>query len=229
MTRNGRPTGGSGRAGTTIDSVAAFAAALRRKRHRVPAAGTTIDSVVVFAAALRRKRHWVPAAGTTVNSVAAFAAALSMVACGFQLRGSTELPFRSLWVGFSDASPLGTEFRRYIRGGTSTRLVDDPTQAEARLEVVSESRDKEILSLDGTGQVREYTLYYIFVFRVDDGKGRDFIAPTRITLKRDITVDNNTILAKQAEETLLYRDMQSDLVQQLLRRLAAVKSGPSAS
>lgn len=148
---------------------------------------------------------------------------LALAACGFQLRGSTELPFRTLWVGFSDASPLGTEFKRYIRSGTSTRLVDDAAQAEAKLQVISESREKEILSLDATGQVRQYALYYVFVFRVDDGKGRDYIAPTRITLKRDISVDNNTILAKQAEENLLYRDMQSDLVQQLLRRLAAVK------
>jgi LPS-assembly lipoprotein len=152
-----------------------------------------------------------------------------LAGCGFQLRGSTELPFRTLWVGFSDASPLGTEFRRYIRGGTSTKLVDDPTTADAKLQVMGESREKEILSLDGTGQVREYTLYYVFVFRVDDGKGRDYIPPTRITLKRDITVDNNTILAKQAEEDLLYRDMQSDLVQQLLRRLAAVKPGVTTS
>ena len=149
--------------------------------------------------------------------------ALTLTACGFQLRGSTELPFRTLWLGFSDASPLGTEFKRYIRSGTSTRLVEDAAQAEAKLQVISESREREILSLDATGQVRQYTLFYVFVFRVDDGKGRDFIAPTRITLKRDISVDNNTILAKQAEENLLYRDMQSDLVQQLLRRLAAVK------
>jgi LPS-assembly lipoprotein len=161
--------------------------------------------------------------------LAAFALCIALAACGFHLRGSTELPFATLWVGFSDASPLGTEFKRYIRGGTSTRIVDDAATAQAKLHVLSESRDKEILSLDGTGQVREYTLYYIFVFKVDDGHGRDFIPPTRITLKRDITVDNSTILAKQAEEDLLYRDMQSDLVQQLLRRLAAVKPDAVAS
>ena len=168
-------------------------------------------------------------AGTTGTVVCAFIMVMVLASCGFQLRGSTELPFRTLWVGFSDASPLGTEFRRYIRGGTSTKLVDDPATAEAKLQVLSEARDREIRSVDGTGQVREYTLYYVFVFRVDDGHGRDFIAPTRITLKRDISVDNNTILAKQAEEDLLYRDMQSDLVQQLLRRLAAVKPGTRAS
>ncbi len=171
-----------------------------------------------------RQRCWVPAlAGTTIKVATALAAAMLMVACGFHLRGSTELPFRTLWVGFSDSSPLGTEFKRYVRSGTSTTIVEDATKAEAKLQVISESREREILSLDATGQVREYALYYVFVFHVDDGKGRDFIAPTRITLKRDISVDNNTILAKQAEEDLLYRDMQSDLVQQLLRRMAAVK------
>ncbi len=152
-----------------------------------------------------------------------------LAACGFQLRGSTELPFRTLWVGFSDASPLGTEFKRYIRSGTSTRLVDNAADAEARLEVLGESRNKEILSLNANGRVREYSLFYTFVFRVDDGKGRDFIPPTRITLKRDISVNENTQLAKEAEENLLYRDMQSDLVQQLLRRLAAARPDAAAA
>lgn len=155
--------------------------------------------------------------------------ALALAACGFQLRGSTELPFRTLWVGFSDASPLGTEFKRYIRSGTSTKLIDDPATAEAKLLVLGESREKEILSLNADGRVREYNLYYTFVFKVDDGKGRDFIAPTRITLKRHISVNENTQLAKEAEENLLYRDMQSDLVQQLLRRLSAVKPDATPS
>ena len=188
------------------------------------------------------QRRWVPsppsrglkAAGTTGSSssiarcVALFLAC-TLAACGFQLRGSTELPFRTLWVGFSDASPLGTEFKRYIRSGTSTRLVDNAADAEARLEVLGESRNKEILSLNANGRVREYSLFYTFVFRVDDGKGRDFIPPTRITLKRDISVNENTQLAKEAEENLLYRDMQSDLVQQLLRRLAAAKPDAAAA
>lgn len=164
-----------------------------------------------------------------IAAAAAVVLTLTLAACGFQLRGSTELPFRTLWVGFSDASPLGTEFKRYIRSGTSTMLVDDPATAEAKLLVLGESREKEILSLNADGLVREYNLYYTFVFRVDDGKGHDFIPPTRLTLKRNISVNENTQLAKEAEENLLYRDMQSDLVQQLLRRLSAVKPGANAS
>ena len=174
------------------------------------------------ALALKGGKHRVVALRST-NLFLGVMLVCALAACGFQLRGSTELPFKTLWVGFSDASPLGTEFRRYIRSGTSTKLVDDATQAEARLMVLGEARTKEILSLNSAGRVREYTLFYTFVFKVDDAKGRDFIAPTRITLKRDISVNENTQLAKEAEENLLYRDMQSDLVQQLIRRLGAVR------
>ncbi|MEO8936588.1 MAG: LPS assembly lipoprotein LptE [Burkholderiaceae bacterium] len=179
--------------------------------------------------AVRRTSPFNGEAGWGMGHVLCVLLAFGLTACGFQLRGSTELPFRTLWVGFSDASPLGTEFKRYIRSGTSTTLVDDPAKAEAKLEVLGETRQKEILSLNAAGLVREYNLYYTFVFRVDDGKGRDFIAPTRITLKRNISVNENTQLAKEAEENLLYRDMQSDLVQQLLRRLSAIKPDAGAS
>jgi LPS-assembly lipoprotein len=74
--------------------------------------------------------------------------------------------------------------------------------------------------------VREYALFQRFTFSVTDAKGV-VIPPTAITLRRVITYDENQELAKQAEEALLYRDMQSDLVQQILRRLAASKSAIS--
>ena len=41
--------------------------------------------------------------------------------------------------------------------------------------------------------------------------------------QRDISYSETIALAKEAEEALLYRNMQTDLVQQLLRRLAAVR------
>jgi LPS-assembly lipoprotein len=83
---------------------------------------------------------------------------------------------------------------------------------------------KKILTLNTNGRVREFSLYQIFSFVVRDNKGAILVPPTNITLKRDITYDENQELAKQAEEALLYRDMQSDLVQQILRRLSASKN-----
>jgi LPS-assembly lipoprotein len=71
--------------------------------------------------------------------------------------------------------------------------------------------------------VREYQLRYRVAFRVHDGKGGDYVPQTTIQLTRDISFNDSEILAKEAEEGLLYRDMQTDMVQQIMRRLAAAQ------
>ena len=147
-------------------------------------------------------------------------------ACGFQLRGSngeTALPFKTILVGFPETSPLGTELKRYIRASGNTEVVTDPQTAQAILDVLSETREKAILSKNTQGRVREYTLYYKLRFRVRDNKNNELLAPTDIILKRDISFNESQVMAKESEEALLYRDMQSDLVQQMLRRLQALK------
>ena len=48
----------------------------------------------------------------------------------------------------------------------------------------------------------------------------------QIVLQRDMTFDDAQILAKEAEEGMLWHEMQDDLVLQLLRRLAAIKQKP---
>jgi LPS-assembly lipoprotein len=112
--------------------------------------------------------------------------------------------------------------RRYIEAN-GTRVVKVPQDAEALLDVLAESREKAILSLNSAGRVREYSLYYKFSFRVRDQTGKILLAPTTITLKRDVSFNESQVLSKESEEASLYRDMQSDLVQQILRRLAALK------
>jgi LPS-assembly lipoprotein len=143
-------------------------------------------------------------------------------ACGFQLRGTADVPFQTIFVPAATAG-IGLELKRNIQAGTRAKVVDEAKQAEAVLDILEETREKEILSLTGTGRVREFQLRYRVGFRVHDGKGRDFVAGTRVTLVRDITFNDTDVLAKETEEQLLYRDMQSDMVQQILRRLAAAK------
>ena len=153
-------------------------------------------------------------------------AALALLsACGFHLRGSlgeANLPFKTMFVGVPDTSPLGAELKRTIRGN-GTALVTDPKLAEAILDIVSEQRDKTVLSLSSQGRVREYSLFYRVSFRVRDSNDKQLLAPTEVVLKRDISFNESQVLSKEAEEGLLYRDMQSDLVQQILRRLVAIK------
>jgi LPS-assembly lipoprotein len=142
--------------------------------------------------------------------------------CGFQLRGTADVPFESLYVPQS-AGGIGLELKRSIQAGTRAKVVDDPRQAAAILEFTEETRLKEILSLTGQGRVCEYLLRYRVGFRVHDGKGKDFVPANTVMLLRDISFNDADVLAKESEEQLLYRDMQTDMVQQILRRLAAAK------
>jgi LPS-assembly lipoprotein len=69
--------------------------------------------------------------------------------------------------------------------------------------------------------VREYQLTQRIRFRLVDNKNVELIPPTNITGQREYTFDDEEVLGKEQEEALLYRDMQADLVQQIMRRLAA--------
>ena len=153
---------------------------------------------------------------------------LVTAACGFQLRGQAKLPFETLYVAIPDISPLGTELKRNIIAGTHTKLVRDPAEAQAILDVTSEVRSKSILSFDTGGRVREFQLRYRLSFRVHDAKGRDYLPQNEIRITRDISFNDAQVLAKESEELLLYRDMQGDMVQQILRRLAAAPAEPIA-
>lgn len=148
-----------------------------------------------------------------------------LAGCGFHLRGGADmaLPFKTVYLGFADTSTLGNALKRNIRGAGGTAILSEAKDAEAILDVLSESRGKSVLSLNNKGRVSEYTLTYTFKFRVRDGAGAELLAPTEIRLTRDMNYDDTQTLAKEGEEALLYRDMQNDLVQQILRRLAAIR------
>ena len=142
--------------------------------------------------------------------------------CGFQLRGTADLPFDTIYIPGATGG-IALDLKRNIQTGTRTKVVDEPKNAEAVLEFSEEAREKHILSLAATGRVSEYQLRYRVSFRVHDGKGGEFLSTNRVALKRDVSFNDSEVLAKEAEEALLYRDMQFDMVQQIMRRIAAAQ------
>jgi LPS-assembly lipoprotein len=155
------------------------------------------------------------------------ACALSLGACGFQLRGVPALAFSSLYVNVADTSPLGNELKRNLASLGSLQVSSAPAlpaNAQAVLDILSELREKTVVGVNATGQVREFQLRVRIRFRLRTPQGRELIPDTELLQQRDISFNESAVLAKEAEEGLMYRDMQSDLVQQLMRRLAAVRS-----
>jgi LPS-assembly lipoprotein len=150
------------------------------------------------------------------------AVVLTVAGCGFKLRGTADVPFETVYIPGSSGG-IALDLRRNIEAGTSAKVVDDPKKAEAIMAFTEEAREKEILSLTGTGRVREFQLRYRVGFRVHDGRGREYVPQSSIQLTRDVTFNDAEVLAKESEEQLLFRDMQGDMVQQIMRRLAAAE------
>jgi LPS-assembly lipoprotein len=106
-------------------------------------------------------------------------------------------------------------------------LVSDPkdtTTAEAVFDLLNETREKTVVGVNTSGQVREFQLRLRIRFRVRTPQGKVLIGDTELLQQRDISFNESAVLAKEAEEGLIYRDMQSDLVQQTIRRLAAIQA-----
>jgi LPS-assembly lipoprotein len=150
---------------------------------------------------------------------------LLLSACGFQLRQAPTFAFSSIYVGGSRNSALANELKRSISSSGVVSVVDDAGMAKAQvvLDVLTDQREKVVVGLNASGQVREFQLRTRLKFKLRTPDGKELIPETELLQQRDISFNESAVLAKEAEENLLYRDMQSDIVQQLMRRLAAVK------
>lgn len=155
------------------------------------------------------------------------AASLLIGGCGFHLRGPADLPFSSLYIQAPPTSLFATQLKRVVTTSSGTEVVDDPKVAQATMQLLLEQREKEILSLSGSGRVREFQLRYRVRYRIIDKAQQEIVPSSEILLRRDFSFNDQEALSKESEEALLYRDMQTDAVQQLLRRLQAVKATPA--
>ena len=155
------------------------------------------------------------------SALAATVALLS--GCGFHLRGPQALDFATVHINVPEQSEFGAQLRRLIATTGTTRVEEDAARAEARLQILANDRGREILSLTGAGKVREYQLVQALRFQLLDRAGKALIPPTSLSARREYTFDDSQVLGKEQEEALLYRDMQNDLVQQMMRRLAAAR------
>ncbi len=165
------------------------------------------------------------AAGSTAALALALCVVLALSACGFQLRQAPDFAFRSIHVGVPDSSALGNELKRSIASSGKVQVLPAAQMASADvvLDVVTELREKVVVGVNASGQVREFQLRLRYSFRLRGRDGKELIPVTELLQQRDISFNESAVLAKEAEEALLYRDMQTDIVQQLMRRLAAVR------
>jgi LPS-assembly lipoprotein len=167
-----------------------------------------------------RRRLWLAA-----GLASALIGAAALQACGFALRSSQNFAFETVAVTPEKGKGVAAELAGYL-GARVRPLVPEPGSAapDAVIDILQDTREKTVVGVNASGQVREFQLRLRVRFRLRTPAGAELIAPTDVLLQRDISFNETAVLAKEAEEGLLYRDMQTDAVQQLARRLAAVKT-----
>jgi LPS-assembly lipoprotein len=148
-----------------------------------------------------------------------------LAGCGFALKRAPELRFRTLQLkGFPARSPLAAELKTHIESSAATRVVETASEAQVVLLSLAEAREKSVVAQTAANQIREFELRYRFRFELRSASGKELIPESEILLRRSLTYTEAAALAKEQEEAFLYRAMQTDIVSQVLRRLAAVPS-----
>lgn len=161
------------------------------------------------------RRHWLIAA----------AAPLLLAGCGFALRQPPDYQFSTIWLDLPD-SAFKTELQRQIAGSGRVRVLTDSRDRE-RADVILHSAgpqsEQTVVSMTSAGEVREIELRLRLSFSVKTPAGRELLPPAEIERQMDQSYSESESLSKDQERALLYSTMQSDIVQQVVRRLEAVK------
>ena len=133
------------------------------------------------------------------------------------------MPFKMLYLETENPKTLFIADIRRSLEANNLQLVNSAAQADVVLKIIFERPDKQILTLGGGGRVNEFRLSYKISLRAYDLKQHDWMPAEEIYLYRDFSYDDTILLAKESEEALLYQNMRSDMVQQIVRRLSRAK------
>jgi LPS-assembly lipoprotein len=160
------------------------------------------------------------AAGIGRAAWACLLALLLAASCGFQLRGDPSMGLKSLHLATVGASGVSTEIRRMLAIGP-TQLVPTAKDAQANLRILGEGREKSVYTITGAGRVYEFQLRLAVRYElVVPGRELPVIAATEIEARRVITYSETAPIAKEAEEQLLYKDMQAEIAARILRQVS---------
>jgi LPS-assembly lipoprotein len=162
-------------------------------------------------------------------SRAAVALCLLLAACGFELRGEPAVGLHTLQIVANGPSTVIVDLKRLL-ATSPTRLVGSEKEAEATLRILRESRDKVVHTITGSGRVYDFQLRLAVTYQLTvPGREEPIIPPTEVATTRLITYSEAAPTAKEAEEVLLYKDMQADLAGRILRQIAVARRESAAA
>ncbi len=146
---------------------------------------------------------------------------LVVTACGFHLRGQLPLP-EAVSVIYIDAdrSDFTRELEDSLRGA-GAKLVDDPAQAKAILQIADEYAEREALTLNTDGRATSYKLFYTVEYLLANGK-QELLKEGRVEEQRQYSFDSGQAGRQEREEEELLEEMYKELALKLVRQIGSL-------
>ena len=151
---------------------------------------------------------------------------LLLAGCGYQLQRYDRLP-AEMKLTYVQAGDHYSLFYRQLRRAlvdAGITLTNDPTQATATLVISRDDTGQRLVTISAQNQPLEFQVFYAVSYRVRSNDG-ELLPLQVISVERDYTYDQTTVLAKRQEEEILREALAQDLVRRVLRSLNSIGNG----
>jgi LPS-assembly lipoprotein len=151
-----------------------------------------------------------------------FGMALALAACGFQLRGSdlrsaVAKAYVNAAPRHSYEAPLRIALER-----AGVEVLGSRSADALVIDLLDERRSRRSVSVSDSAVAAEYEVIVSVRYGVRDGAGNLLIEPQWLERERVYRADRDNILGSSEERALLEREMQNELIQQIIRSLDAL-------
>lgn len=151
---------------------------------------------------------------------------LLCTACGFQLRNDVELPpqmAKTQMVVSDEYSTLARRVRIMLEQN-GVQFVNGE-QATAILEIPVNNVVTDVLTIGDNARVREYRISYTVRFRLLDAQGQVLVDWQNLRQSREVSFDEQKILAGSREQEYLEKELAETLSRLLISRLESAPVG----
>ena len=145
-------------------------------------------------------------------------AGLLVAACGFHLRTWDLAGLERVQVVGGDAPLLRRELTRALTQ-SGVVLAETRDEADVVVRLSDERESRRTASVSGGARAAEYEMSLAVSFGAQDADGEELVPTRTLRAERTYRLDLDNLIGSREEETLIVRELRSDLVQRMVRSL----------
>ena len=141
---------------------------------------------------------------------------LFLTNCGYHLRGALALPtqLNNLYLT-GETTQLRAQFSKSLQLSAG-QLNDSPNPNSLTIQINKEDMQRRILSLSSRGRSNEFELVYRLNYSLLDTQQNPLLKNQSLEIRREYFNNQQDILAKDNEETVIRDEMYQQAVQTIL-------------